>query len=177
MRGMYRSRSPRWRRAVTGFTVICWPIVGAAAVLAASPASLHRTVDLLSPALYRPVSDTASAQYVLRPDAIQPGVLHIEEAGKATLLPADTTGPGIAGTTVDSNADSNGNVSIQTGAPGYNDHRFDIGIFPSPAFAAFGDSPYATFAVSLAFAGLGTGFSLKRRATGSAPRRTAGWSL
>ncbi|WP_217368212.1 hypothetical protein [Kitasatospora sp. MMS16-BH015] len=133
-------------------------------MLVTAPAVLHQAVDSLAPALFRPVDDSAAGRFQLEADASHPTSLRLIEAGMVTMLPMDTTGPGIAGTTVDSNADVSGNVAIQTLGPGHNDHTFDIGIYPSPAFPMLGDSPLATFTGSLAIVGLGTAFALRRRA-------------
>ncbi|MGW2401140.1 hypothetical protein ACWCYY_31745 [Kitasatospora sp. NPDC001664] len=111
--------------------------------------------------MFRPVDDVASDRY--RAEALEPTTLNYVMAAAASQLRAETTGPGIAGISVDSNADQNGNVPIQTGGPGRNDHRYDIGIYPSPAFPLLGDGPVATFTGSLAVVGLGTGFVLWRR--------------
>ncbi|MFJ9519346.1 hypothetical protein ACIRPK_13870 [Kitasatospora sp. NPDC101801] len=135
-----------------------------------APTALHQAVESLSPALYRPVGDT---RFRAEADFSQPTALRYVEAGMVTMLRAETTGPGIAGTTVDSNADPSGNVNIQTGAPGRNDHTFDIGIYPSPVFPLLGDGPLATFTGSLAIVGLGTGFVLWRRGSRSVAWRAA----
>ncbi|MGF1430380.1 hypothetical protein [Kitasatospora sp. LaBMicrA B282] len=140
-------------------------------MLLAAPAVLHQTVESLSPALFRPVGDTAAGRFEFQRDAAHPTTLRLVEAGMVTMLPADTTGPGIASTTTDSNADSSGRVQIQTGPPGHNDHSFDIGIVPSPAFPFLGDSPLGTFAGSLAVAAVGAGLALRRRPGGVLPVR------